>query len=733
MSRIPSHIEGPTTDAHLAATSSPQDFGIEKHGKLPPPFYPSDHQSILPQDVGLTPDALANDPVPNGAVPNELKDPAVSDVSGDEESTDLTIEPTYNYQTGAPFSAPAFPANPTPPADNLEAVQYQYLPQAHHPFVPLQHQPTPPSDATPSPTNYSYQRYPYPHNVSFHHPQNIGETDPSPTQSAYQGYTYAPNNVEYPPSSQVYSPSNDSILQESPPHDATEVFHDSQIPDLETFVPALQAGVDDHYVVPVVPVTSLIEAKSDLPNQKKLSGSNLVQEPASIFDNGLLGGRYSHLDFVSNSIQQPEYEESSTDEMNGNETPLPTNSSHQVWQQTVLGDLQHVSLDPPFSTLHLSSFLSQNFDSPQYADCHLRVIYSDNRLEPEEFFLHRVVIAQSPALADLLASSELDNNGLRLIQIEVLSTFVTPATLRLALRSCYGQSAWDFIGLETSRESAGSPTGVPDTWMRDALAFAAAGTLLHMEDVVARGTQIASAILNWDNIETALSFVMEGVVDGVPEMNSEAEEVQLQSEGINGSMTQSGAKGPTLPETNRPMTSLNPYTHGVAAYRLKQLCLRFLSDKISREWSLNTSAGPLKNFDRLPVKVKGQATSTSSRLSHIQFGSLPTQPPEDEHSLDFRLSSVILSIPHFLLQELLEQVDHVLTAKTVRSIVSERERRRRQALQDGSVLCSQRTALLKTWGAVGWQEVANIADVDGTQQITITRKWTDFREPSDEQ
>ena len=43
-SQSTSHLSGnvtPTTERHTPITPSTQDYGIEKHGKLPPPFYPA--------------------------------------------------------------------------------------------------------------------------------------------------------------------------------------------------------------------------------------------------------------------------------------------------------------------------------------------------------------------------------------------------------------------------------------------------------------------------------------------------------------------------------------------------------------------------------------------------------------------------------------------------------------------------------------------------------------------
>lgn len=378
----------------------------------------------------------------------------------------------------------------------------------------------------------------------------------------------------------------------------------------------------------------------------------------------------------------------------------------------------------------------QQFDLPQYADCRLCVVFSNNRFKHEELSLHRVVIAQSPPLAALLGSGETDNNGLSLVHLEVPSSFVDPITVRCALRICYGQSPWDFVGLEKSEKSSQLVREDWINWMQNALAFAASGIILQLVDVVSRGTQIASSIVGWDNIETALKFVMEGVVEDVPENNSNAETVQqLQGLGISNGSAPSTISMQPLGKVNPSMTILRPYTHGVAAYRLKQVCLRFMSDQLSlfKDWTLNKSAPPLTYLDRLPIKVDSRPSSSSSRLCHIQFGSLPREVPEDSDSVGFQLSSIVLSMPFVLLQELIEQIEHVVSTEMIMSIVAERERRRQTVLRDKYVSYSQRLAMPETWAPVGWQEVLKAVDIDGTRQTTILRTWTGFRNPLDVQ
>ena len=503
----------------------------------------------------------------------------------------------------------------------------------------------------------------------------------------------------------------------------------SRVSQVDLFASSSQTGFDGQSTLPTI---SLIETRPDPTIVEDIHDPLTGPESTSSIANGSSRGRYSDLDFISNEIQHPEDAQSLDENTNVEVTPTTTHQPREVWHQTILSDLQHASHNPPFPPLHVSDFLLQRFDSSEYADCCLRVIYRDNQYEPEELYLHRVLIAQSPALVALLTLSEFQDPGIRSIQLEVPSTFVNPTSLRLALRTCYGQSAWDFVGIDASQASTMSQAELSISWMRNALAFTAAGTMLQLEEVVSRGTQVASTIMSWDNLETAITFAMEGVVDSIPRSATDGIGTQAENAGSNGPPGTSDVLGDSFPDSHRSMTVLKPYTNGVAAYRLKQLCLRFLSAKLTDDWKLNTSADPLESIDRLPIHVKGQSVLKNTRLSNIRFGSLPLQIPEDLDSANMRMSSIILSVPYNFLHELLELIEPPLSTKTIASIVSERERRRTKALQDTSVSYHQRIAMPDAWGSVGWHESVNVIDIGGTQQTTISRDWTGLHSPAAE-
>lgn len=658
-----------------------------------------------------------------------INDPSARQISTDETVTDQTAEPSYHLRPITFSSVPVYPPNPTPPVDDdpLESMPSQYSLQAHPPFV-SPHQPTPPTDATPSPTHNTFQRYHCVDGISFRPPQWVeDQINSSPTQSAYQGYAYAPNQAHDQSLGQPYGSSGSSI----PSEHVSEASHGSH--DSATEIPAPDSDSATEGQCSLIPGCSAQWPQS-FEHREAPTGLSFKSEPASNPDDSLFedDNLSSTCKLVPSEHPLPGEGLVHVDDTGRLFAAMPTEAPpREIWRETVLGDLQHVSLDPPFFSLSVPTFLTQHLDSPQYADCRLRITFSNNRHTSQELSVHRVIIAQSPTLATLLTSSETDRDGMKLLHLEVLSSFVNPIAIRSALRTCYGQSPWNFVGLDKPKQA--SPLGFDDWtyWMENALAFTAAGIMLQLVDVVARGTQIVSSILGWHTIQPALKFVMEGVVDNMPDDESDERNVQLQSLGISDGLNPSQP----LHDPNPSMTRLNPYTHGIAAYRVKQLCLRFISDDFAQsdDWTLKAAAPALKHLNRLPLEVDSRSPSSSSRLSHIQFGSLPIKGPAGSRSINTMISSIVLSIPCVLLLELVEQIEHVIGADKITSIVAERERRRQLVLRDKSVSYDQRAAMMEAWIPVGWEEAVNTTDVDGTKQTTIVRTWAGFLNPLEEQ
>ncbi|KAL8978210.1 MAG: hypothetical protein Q9205_006155, partial [Flavoplaca limonia] len=208
-----------------------------------------------------------------------------------------------------------------------------------------------------------------------------------------------------------------------------------------------------------------------------------------------------------------------------------------------------------------------------------------------------------------------------------------------AVKVCYGERPSLYTGYidELSSEEA-----VSEIWMNNAFAFAAAGHLLEMTGVAHRGEQIASMVLDWNNLEHALSFAMDTTIQRV--------------------------WGSTTSFSSFPCN----------ASELLLSCLYFVIGNISGTIRLDLSAKSLSSINRLPTA--SEAPSSRSRLSRIQFGELPVEDGEPISKQDSLTSAILFSLPFDHVKFILDRVPTNINKEIVKPVVQERERRRLRIL-----------------------------------------------------
>ncbi|KAL8765300.1 MAG: hypothetical protein Q9209_007575 [Squamulea sp. 1 TL-2023] len=202
-----------------------------------------------------------------------------------------------------------------------------------------------------------------------------------------------------------------------------------------------------------------------------------------------------------------------------NEAPAcrTTGQEYQGWCNQIMETLNQGKESLGISQ-SLSNHIIANFNNPTFADCELYISHVSRRFEPSVVSLHSLLIAQNSKLQALLQNADMREDGKKQILLDVKDEHVDPAALQSAIRICYGEQPSLYTGypneltsgvelsLSEVEVSLISEVEVSKAWMHNALAFAAAGHLLDMIGVAHRGEQIASMILNWDNLEQALSF-----------------------------------------------------------------------------------------------------------------------------------------------------------------------------------------------------------------------------------
>ena len=693
-----------------------QDFGIEKNGfQLPPPFYPkTSPPSVIPTDT-----SSANE-----------KSPTLEETSQgfeDENESNVSQQASVGNPVVLNAAAPTFHAHPTPPSDvnassplNSSYKAYDAAQAAH-----LQQGPTPPIDDPISPIQLPYQGYDSSRNISFYAQPQSSDDLSSPNHSVYQGYAYATASYGYSPDSHASHQHHDASSH-------TEV----------------GVSYEQHYE-PQQPCYSDQSTHTFLGSQPPLTPSRTPLDPSAqswSYPNGPAPVMPLSYGYVPSHHPQPAFEPHVRSASLGtmqSEKSTPKNDLVEDRPETVhvptsdksvarlaRGNWSSVN-DSLSSHAPLAEFLVQQFNVEEYADCQLFLIHEKRRFETTMWSLSSLLLAQSRKLRDLLKKSSRSKEGKMSLEIRLTDRFVTPWAMNSALRILYGERPEMFV------LSIVHGTFEPDidTWaysMDACLAFAAAGHVLGLESVVLKGLHTASSILDWENLERALSFGLEsgpnrGTSASVDVIPLPVYSPVLSREGDSSStsnLTPPSASTDSRPEhpKNGVMSSVNSHMSEVRNARdLQTCCLQWLAFNLDDSWDFDSSARPLAEVDRLPTTVESRSPLSKSRLSQIQFGDHPSELHAKASNRSVLVSSIVLSLPYMALKYLLSLGSRPLLSQ-VHVIVKEREKRRQLVLQSKSVPWSQRLAAREhEWAEVGYTEWVETTD-DG--KVALARSFT---------
>ena len=401
---------------------------------------------------------------------------------------------------------------------------------------------------------------------------------------------------------------------------------------------------------------------------------------------------------------------------------------YNVWRKMALDDLRTVSEMLQHEQMMMPSFFLQHFNNSRYADCRIRISIKERPNDNLELLLHSVLLSYSPTLALELESSEPADDGLRVITLDTSDKFITLDAVESALYTCYGRPLCDFIG--TTLNVAVSFAQDSATWMENALAFVAAGELLGLPAVVSRGLQIAMRILNWDNVEKALSFALDGWAKEDPAFTDSVstllyglihpDDVMIEDHSADQLLA-----GDRISPNTGSMTREIVDPHSMNAVPLVASCLQMILHKLPQGWKLDTSAPSLSLIDRLPQTLGRRPSIPRARLSQIQFGSLSTEETKETQKVseqDTMLSSIMLSLPFFLIKFLTSEL-YSIPLKSLNALVDERECRRHLVLLECPAYSSG-TQSLDTSDPVGWEEYVEMVTDDEGDHPRISRRWT---------
>lgn len=494
----------------------------------------------------------------------------------------------------------------TPPDDSVNS-SIQHPEYTHGHPTPLFYDPAAPYNH-PNVNPAVYYGYGHSHGLSFYPQSSQSYASASPVQSSYEGYAIATTpHVSRPrpdaPSYQRHASSSSIRRFPNPPG------YPSYQPQVQ-YPPSLpQFG--SH-----LPIT---------PSATPPSSGSHKQAPSPTDEYGQDTSAEEH-DAVDSHDQ---------DKVSGE-----VSQNYKDWCDRTVGSLKE-EMEASVHPSILLNHLTDNFNNPVFADCELYISHVSHRFEPVVVSLHSLLIAQNPKLKELLQSAEIREDGKKQILLAVEDQYTTPGALKIAIKVCYGERLTQYIGYPGDLTSEAE---ISRAWMEDALALAAAGHLLGMTGVAHRGEQIASVVLDWHNLEQALSFAMD----------------------TNVARAWGSSDG-----------SLDfPRNEG----ELLLSCLTFVVGNISENTILDLAAKSLPSIDRLPVVPDTQPQSSRSRLSKIQFGDLRLETPEIASEHDVLVSRILVSLSFVHFQFILDRIPVSVNCRIANAVIEEREKRRLRAL-----------------------------------------------------
>ena len=590
------------------------------------------------------------------------------------------------------------------------------------------------SEATTPPIEPAYHGYGHAHNISFYAPPPQSTDDPSsPAHSVYQGYTY--NHPQHAHASSQYS--------------------QSYQPQFEAYIPGSQYAQNSPYYGGMPPFSTL---GSQAPLTPSATPLDTMPEPWSL-PNGVSNGA---LEQGTHTSDLPRHRSGSHSTLksdslvsggatmgSGQGQPYRNGANRmQGWHhpQADVADVADVaSLHASSQEASLVKHLLRQFNNPEYADCELVLSHSEHRFPEAKWYLSSILLIQSRKLQDLLNSSNPVNaaqNGRRVLRFHLTDRFITPTAMESALHILYGKASNTFppkTAVESNRASSECST----ISMKESLAYAASGCLLHLKDVVLQGLKIASEILCWNNLEAALSFALESGLER--EFNASSAVIPAYSSVLASDsdpspsslrvLTPSSSSDQAGQNENRTSASTSPANNQTRlppqhAFDLVLHCLDYIVHEFPTSWELDLSARPLADVDRLPVTAESRSPLSKSRLSRIQFGDHPSEMESKSSDRNVLVSTIVLSVPFMHLEYLLSSVGERL-GRNMEPVIKERERRRQIVVQSRSVSWNERMAAKSDeWAEAGYEESMDITD-DGI--IKISRKYTGIaRNPTDE-
>jgi hypothetical protein len=284
----------------------------------------------------------------------------------------------------------------------------------------------------------------------------------------------------------------------------------------------------------------------------------------------------------------------------------------------------------------LKTFLLQQFNNPEFADCSLQMEIEG---QATTFMLHGVVIAQNPMLKALLQSvKSFDSDGRKALTLGTIDSYLSLPVVTSALRSCYGETLpQDSLAVNE---------------LDHALAYLATGQLFQMPKYQDIGITGILNSLTSDNLETVLSYAL------------------------------SHTANPVSGTTDSQETGLAV----IPSRRLFDGLLEFMAASFPDPFTLDTYAPNLAALGGYPPipHTEPQQKRSKPELMSLRFGDFPSASQSMPSAASSLMSSILLSVPFTVLQQVFQALGQRVIQNIARPILEERGRRRLQALGAGA-------------------------------------------------
>ncbi|KAK1624181.1 hypothetical protein BDP81DRAFT_330471 [Colletotrichum phormii] len=387
----------------------------------------------------------------------------------------------------------------------------------------------------------------------------------------------------------------------------------------------------------------------------------------------------------------------------------------------------------------MAAYLRSQFRDPAFADCTLELRYLDDRAPPVRLPGHRLVLARSQAVRNVLEADNVESSSPganRTILLQSDDRYLRSDAFWMAVQHLYAFPLLDMP--EPASNGNFTMAGNADDRFDFALGYAAAGHILAWQPIVFRGMEIASHSLSWSTLERALGFALGDL--------------------------------PSRASADRH----SQFVYGEPVHVLMNGIISFIINNFPPDFTLDTSVADPERFARLPIAstslppregtptiARGTAgQDRRARPMHIQFGDLALGPdntpngsdstsqPSQQHHIRSTLSTILINLPFAYLKPALESSGYgnvngwanvEARHHIMRAVVSERENRRSrvvEAVRSGavphaeSILYSLQSAdphQNEEWHALGWREDV-VSYVDGDAP-SLGRQWVPLMAP----